>query len=138
MFARILLATDGSPVVERLLLYAEHLGRVEPAEVVVLHAYTPPQQYADVTGYGGLLEQYRLIAEAVVADAVQALEEMGVRARGEVRLGPAAEAIVEAVVEEGIDLVVLGRGGSSGLEELLGSVSAQVLRQARCPVIQIP
>jgi nucleotide-binding universal stress UspA family protein len=136
MFKRILLATDGSPVVERQILYAEHLARVEPAEIVVLHAYAPPEHYANYAGYEQLLEQYRVVAHAVVDEAVNQLRDDGVTARGEACLGSAAEAILGAVADEEIDLVILGRGGGS-LQALLGSVSAQVLRHARCPVLQI-
>ena len=137
MFKQILLATDGSPVVERQILYAEHLARVEPAEIVVLHAYAPPEHYANYAGYEQLLEQYRVVAQAVVDEAVNELRDDGVTARGEVRHGSAAEAILGAVADNDIDLVVLGRGGGS-LQELLGGVSAQVLRHARCPVLLIP
>jgi nucleotide-binding universal stress UspA family protein len=138
MFKRILLATDGSPVVERQILYAEHLARVEPAEIIVLHAYAPPEHYANYAGYEQLLEQYRVVAQAVVDEAVNELQDDGVAARGEVRLGPAAEAILDAVADDNIDLVVLGRRGGGGLQAILGSVSAQVLRHAHCPVLQIP
>jgi nucleotide-binding universal stress UspA family protein len=138
MFKRILLATDGSPVVERQILYAEHLARVEPAEIVVLHAYVPPEHYANYAGYEQLLEQYRVVAQAVVDEAVNELRDDGVIARGEARLGSAAEAILGAVADNDIDLVVLGRRGGGGLQALLGSVSAHVLRHARCPVLQIP
>jgi nucleotide-binding universal stress UspA family protein len=138
MFKRILLATDGSPVVERQILYAEHLARVEPAEIIVLHAYAPPEHYANYAGYEQLLEQYRVVAQVVVDEAVNELQDDGVAARGEVRLGPAAEAILDAVADDNIDLVVLGRRGGGGLQAILGSVSAQVLRHAHCPVLQIP
>jgi nucleotide-binding universal stress UspA family protein len=138
MFKRILLATDGSPVVERQILYAEHLARVESAEIIVLHAYAPPEHYANYAGYDQLLEQYRVVAQAVVDEAVNELRDDGVTARGEVRLGLAAEAILSAASDADIDLIVLGRRGGGSLQELLGSVSAQVLRHARCPVLQIP
>ena len=138
MFKRILLATDGSPVVERLLLYAEHLARVEPAEIIVLHAYAPPEHYATYAGYEQLLEQYRVVAQVVVDEAVNQLRDAGVTARGEVRHASAAEAILGAAADDDIDLVVLGRRGGGSLQELLGGVSAQVLRHARCPVLQIP
>jgi nucleotide-binding universal stress UspA family protein len=138
MFKRILLATDGSPVVERQILYAEHLARVEPAEIIVLHAYMPPEQYANYAGSDQLLEQYRVVAQALVDEAVSELRDDGVAVRGEVRLGPAADAILSALADDDIDLVVLGRRGGGGLQELLGGVSAQVLRHARCPVLQIP
>ena len=59
MFKRVLLTTDGSPVVERQILYAEHLARVEPADLLVFHAYMPPLQYADTPGYEALLQSYQ-------------------------------------------------------------------------------
>jgi nucleotide-binding universal stress UspA family protein len=138
MFKRILLATDGSPVVEREVLYAEHLARVEPAEIIVLHAYEPPDRYADYPGYAQLLEQYDAVARALVEDTVNELREDGVPARGEQRIGPAAEAIISAAEEHDIDLIVMGMRGSSNLRDIIGSVSTQVLRFARCPVLQIP
>jgi nucleotide-binding universal stress UspA family protein len=138
MFKRILLATDGSPVIEREVLYAEHLARVEPAEIIVLHAYEPPVRYELYPGYDQLLQQYHAIAQAVVDDAVNELREDGVQARGEQRIGSAAEAIISAAADYEVDLIVMGMRGSSNLREMLGSVSAQVLRHARCPVLQIP
>jgi nucleotide-binding universal stress UspA family protein len=138
MFKRILVATDGSPVVERELLYAEHLARVEPAELIVLHAYEPPTRYEGYGGYERLLAEYSAVAQAVVDDAVSELQTNGVQAVGELRVGPAAEAIVAAAAEHGVDLIVMGTRGSSDLREMLGSVSAQVLRYAHCPVLQIP
>jgi nucleotide-binding universal stress UspA family protein len=138
MFKRILLATDGSPVAEREVLYAEHLARVEPAEIIVVHAYEPPSRYASYAGYDRLLEHYHAVAQAVVDDVVNELREDGVEARGEVRSGPAAEAIIGAATDHAVDLIVMGTRGSSNLQAILGSVSTQVLRSAHCPVLQIP
>jgi len=138
MFRRLLLATDGSPVVERQILFAEHLARIEPAEIIVLHAYMPPEQYSSYTGYDRLVEQYRAVAQAVVDEVVGELAGDGVTARGEVRGGPVAEAILGAAAEYDIDLIVLGRHSGANLQELLGGVSVKVLRHARCPVLQIP
>jgi nucleotide-binding universal stress UspA family protein len=73
-----------------------------------------------------------------VDEAVQELREDGIVARGEVRVGAVAEAILGAATDNDIDLIVLGRLGGGNLRELLGGVSAQVLRHARCPVLQIP
>jgi nucleotide-binding universal stress UspA family protein len=138
MFKRILVATDGSAVIEREMLYAEHLARVEQAEIIVLHAYEPPSRYESYPGYDQLCESYRLVAQAVVEDAVSELGEYGIHAQGELRLGPAAEAIVAAAAAHDVGLIIMGTRGSSNLQEMLGSVSAQVLRFAHCPVLQVP
>lgn len=138
MFKRILLATDGSPVVERSVLYTGHLARLEQAEVLVLHAYELPERYEGYAGYEALAEQYQAVAQALLNDAVQQLQEDGVQARGELRTGSAAEAIIDAAHEYEIDLIVMGTRGSSKLKDILGSVSMQVLRSTHCPVLEIP
>jgi nucleotide-binding universal stress UspA family protein len=138
MFRRILLATDGSPAVERQILYVEHLARVEPAEVIILHAYEPPAQYTGYAGYDDMLVQYRAVAQAVVDEVVGELNDDGVTAHGELRSGPAADAIIESAIDNAIDLIVLGTSNSGNLQELLGSVSSQVVRRAHYPVLLIP
>jgi nucleotide-binding universal stress UspA family protein len=139
MFKRILLATDGSPIIERVVLFAGHVARVEQAEVIVMHAYDLlNSRYEHYAGYEALTEQYRALAQSVVDDAVTQLREDGIQARGELRAGPAADAIIAAAIDYDISLIVMGTRGSSNLQDILGSVSAHVLRYARCPVLQVP
>lgn len=138
MFKRILLATDGSPIVEREVLYAGHMARVEQAEIIVLHAYEPPEGYAGYDGYEQLIERLQVVAQQVVDDVVAELHEDGVQAHGELRTGPAAQAIINAAIDHDVDLIIMGMRGMSNLREMLGSISAQVLRYAHCPVLQIP
>ncbi len=137
MFNRILVATDGSPVSERLVLYVEHLARVESAAIIVLHAYEPPANYTGYTGYDQLLASYRAVAQVIADDMRNALQEYGISASIELRLGPAAEAILAAAVDLGADLIVIGTPGKNNMREFLGGVSAQVLRHAHCPVLQV-
>jgi nucleotide-binding universal stress UspA family protein len=138
VFKRVLLTTDGSPVIERQVLYTGHLARIEQADVLVLHVYEPLERYQSYPGYDALAEQYQAVAQALVEEAVAQLREDGVQARGELRVGKPAEAIVAAAAEYDIDLIVMGTRGSSNLQDILGSVSAQVLRSAHCPVLQVP
>jgi nucleotide-binding universal stress UspA family protein len=138
MFKRILVATDGLSVSERQVLYAEHLARVEHAEIIVLHAYQPPANYASYAGYDQLLASYRAVAQAVADDMVNALREYGISAAAETRLGPAAETILAAAADLSADLIVIGTSSDVNVRELLGGVSAQVLRHAACPVLLVP
>jgi nucleotide-binding universal stress UspA family protein len=137
MFHRILVATDGSPVSERMVLYVEHLARVESAAIIVLHAYEPPIGYSGYTGYDQLLASYRAVAQAIVDDMSNALQEYGISVAAELRIGPAAEAILAAAVDLDADLIVIGTPGNTNVREFLGGVSAQVLRHAHCPVLQV-
>jgi nucleotide-binding universal stress UspA family protein len=113
-------------------LYAEHLARVEHAELFVLHAYELPARYAEFSGYDQLSECFQAVAQALADDAASALRDDGFAATSEVRVGPAGDAIIAAAKEYDIDLIVMGTRSGSNLQAMLGSVSAYVLRHAHC------
>lgn len=141
MFRTILMATDGSPAVERLLVFTEHMARRTDAQVIVVHAYELPQSYEWTEGYGQLAAGYATVAQEVVDDAVDALVKVGIHATGDVRRGPAAAAIVEAARLHQVDLIIMGgraQKQDSVTEQLLGSVSSAVLRFTYCPVLVVP
>jgi nucleotide-binding universal stress UspA family protein len=139
MFRKIVFANEGSPAGDRALLYLEHIGRKEGSEVVIVHAFQVPNNYASTEAYDELHSAYEHAAWAIVEDAVRELERADVLVRGIVREGPAARVILEVAEEENASLIVLGtRGPSSTAELLLGSVSTEVLRFARCPVMAVP
>lgn len=141
MFKTIIFATDGSVAADRVLLYAEHVARVEGAHVIVVHAYQLPQAYEWTESYKDLEAEFKQVAEEVAEDAVSELQRSGVQAVADVRQGPAPEAILEAAQAHEADLIVMGSRVSSRdnvAELLLGSVSAYVLRYAPCPVLAVP
>jgi len=136
---KIVFAHEGSPAGDRALIYIEHLARQEGSEVVVLHAFEVPNRYTTYDAYDDLHQTFEKAAWEVVDDAVAELEKAHVRVRGIVREAPAARAILELAEKENASLIVLGtRGPSSAQELLLGSVSSEVLRFARCPVMAVP
>jgi nucleotide-binding universal stress UspA family protein len=56
-----------------------------------------------------------------------------------VRFGDPAHAIVEYARSQGIDLIVMGTHGRTGVTRaLLGSVTERVVRLAPCPVLTVP
>ena len=53
--------------------------------------------------------------------------------------GPAIEKILSTATEQKADLIVMGSHGHGALYELLvGSVTAGVLKEAKCPVLVVP
>jgi nucleotide-binding universal stress UspA family protein len=139
MFRKIVFANEGSSAADRALLYVEHLAKKDDAEVIVLHAFEVPDRYITTEAYDELHASFEKASWAVVDEAVEELEGGGVLARGLVREGSAARIILEVADEENASLIILGtRGPSSATELLLGSVSAEVLRFARCPVLAVP
>jgi nucleotide-binding universal stress UspA family protein len=105
----------------------------------VLHAFEPPDRYSATEGYEGLRAQYEAVAQEVVDDAAAYLEERDVSARGIALAGDVARAILETAEQEDVSLIVVGsRGPSSVAELVLGNVTLEVLRFARCPVLVVP
>ena len=55
-----------------------------------------------------------------------------------VATGKAADAILHAAQEDGVDLIVMGTHGHTGLcHTILGSVAEAVMRHSRCPVLMV-
>ena len=141
MFRKILVAVDGSTGNERVLLFAEHLARVESAELVVVHAFELPSEYEWTDGFDALREATEAIAAEVVADALEVVNGEEGKAFADVRPGPPAQAILQAAHAHAVDLIIVGSRSAhhgSAAETLLGSVSARVLRESTCPVLVIP
>ncbi|MDX9953341.1 MAG: universal stress protein [Anaerolineae bacterium] len=139
MFKRILFAHDATPAAERALPYLEHLARVEEGTVLVLHVYEPAEQYNTMQGYEAMVASLEALSRELVEDAVDYLETAGVAAEGLVRAGAPAAVILQTAMEQNVALIVLGTRGPSNVKDLLlGDVSTEVLRYARCPVLLVP
>lgn len=139
MFKRILFAHNATPASERALLYLEHLAQLEQAEVIVLHVYEAPERYIATQGYSDLIKQFEIVAHEVVNDSVEHLQKTGISAMGIVEVGNPARVILETSQSENVSLIVMGtRGPSNVTDVLLGDVSMEVLRHARCPIFMVP
>ena len=141
MFKTIIMATDGSPAVERLIVYTEHMARRTDAQVIVVHAFQLPTVYEWTDAYAVLCERYRLVAQEVADDAVDALKQVGIQAVADIREGDAAREIVEAGRVHQADLIIMGSRAQTRdtvAETILGSVSSAVLRYSYCPTLLIP
>src|SRR5688500_4151693 len=149
MFARLLVALDGSEIAERVLPYAEALAERFGASVTLLRA-TPSAgallaETAGAIPVGGPVLDPTPIAEAERREAAGYLAAVADRLRGkgiEVRVeqpeGAADEILVRRAGELGADLIAMTTHGRGGLERLVfGSVADAVLRHAPCPVLLV-
>jgi universal stress protein A len=129
---RILAATDFSLCSLAALEYAEDLARQFGAELCLLHATGPAAIPAEVGEVG------REPAERTLARSVERLRVHGLAARGLLRTGGAAEAILKVAAAERASLIVMGTHGRSGISRvLMGSVAELVVRDAPCPVLTV-
>jgi nucleotide-binding universal stress UspA family protein len=118
------------------------LARRHGAELVLLHAYPiPGYTFPDgsVVASPKMMDELAEQAERHLsewkrdAEALGASNVVSVKAVGE----PATE-IVAYARERGMDLVVVGTHGRTGLEHaLMGSVAERVVRRAPCPVLTV-
>jgi nucleotide-binding universal stress UspA family protein len=70
-------------------------------------------------------------------DAIRPTDR-AVRVERVFREGPSTDVILEAADEYEADVIVMGTHGRTGFRRLvLGSVTEEVLRKARCPVLTV-
>lgn len=138
LFNKILIATDGSKYSLGAAREGLEIARFHGSKVFVLYVIDM-RALANVSGMPVPENMYML------------LEEEGRRAIGEVKKmagdlpvetfvlsGYPGPTIVEFAKDNGIDLIITGTLGKSGIEALLlGSVAASVVRHAPCPVLVV-
>jgi nucleotide-binding universal stress UspA family protein len=137
----IVIATDGSPQAREAVEYGLELAIAENAKAVLLQVM-PPTDWTRLDR-GGLLrplaEEVRLSAAPALVEASELAAERGVPFATEVVAGRPADEIVAYADSIGADLIVIGsRGRGAVAGALLGSVSRDVLRESRTPVVVVP
>ncbi len=133
---KILLPVDFSTVGEAALQMATSLARDTGAKLIVLHVEEPPMAYGGGELYYGLVEPdrtelTRMLHEVKPSDpAIEVVYRMVT--------GDPATAVVQVAEEEGVDFIVVGSHGRTGLSRLLmGSVAEAIVRKAECNVITV-
>ncbi|WP_247003395.1 universal stress protein [Halosolutus gelatinilyticus] len=134
MARQVLVPMDDSATARAALEYA--LERYPDDEFTVVHAIDDLE-----AGYGGRPPavdgdgpdlDFFDEAERIAAEYDRPVETRVIE-------GQAADAILEFADEEGIDEIVMGSEGRSGVSRmLLGSVAEQVTRRASIPVTIVP
>jgi nucleotide-binding universal stress UspA family protein len=135
----IVVGVDGSAEAAAALRFAVAEARLHKAPLLVLSAWeVPATAVAGAMVPAIALGDFEAAAEGAVAHAVAEAARLApdVECTGRAAHGPAAAVLVEATGPE--DLLVVGRSGRGGVAGLLlGSVSRQVLHDARCPVVVV-
>jgi nucleotide-binding universal stress UspA family protein len=135
---RILVPTDFSAHADEAFRTAHTLARATGAEVVVFHVARPP---AVVTEGGAVLTEpgrepvnlWERFREMQSGDPRVRVEHQVIVADR-----PGATHILEILDRLGCDLIVMGTQGRRGLRQILfGSVTEDVVRRARCPVMVV-
>jgi CBS domain-containing protein len=137
LFRKILAPTDQSPAGTLALTQAARLAAESGAQLLVLHAVNtarPPAETGNIWGSGETTDD-RLRKE-ILAPLQKLDQARGARLDVAIRWGEPVKAILEAAIEHGSELIVLGSKGAGGAPTL-GHVARQVAGSAPCPVLLV-
>ncbi len=130
----ILVPTDFSTASDAVFPHAEALAKQKSASLLILHVEEPPLAYGGGELYYGLPEPnseriLKMLEGVRPADQTVAFTHR-------LAMGDPAGEIVRIAAEEGVEMIVLGTHGRSGMARMLmGSVAETVVRRAPCPVL---
>ncbi|RLI56223.1 MAG: universal stress protein [Candidatus Thorarchaeota archaeon] len=134
----ILVAVDGSAYSEKAVRYACAMGPALHAEIVLLHVV--PMMVSATPYHDTVSDQPFLalqqVGEDILSRAKRIATDLGCEVVDLVSNGDPASRIIEIASERGVDLIIMGSRGVSGLKRLFtGSISDKVSKQAPCPVM---
>ncbi|MBK9490008.1 MAG: universal stress protein [Haliscomenobacter sp.] len=142
---KILVPTDFSENAQQALDVAVQIAKKIDAEIVLLHvneqigAALPVSEYY-YTYDRSIEEKYLNMVhenlEKMLGDVAARLNAHNIRTA--VIGGPFSTIVEDVVQTEGVDLIIMGTKGASGLKEFfVGSNTEKVVRTAKCPVLTV-
>ena len=138
MYDEILVPTDGSEASRRAIEHAVDLASKYDARIHALYVVDTSVYLTLETGAEMVIESLEEEGKSAVRAVEDAATAAGVEVVTEVVDGSAHDAILSYVADNGIDLVVMGTHGRTGLDRyLLGSVTERVVRTSDVPVLTV-
>jgi universal stress protein A len=137
----VLVPIDFSATADGALAYAMALAQQFHARLTLLHVLDlTPVTMEEMTA--GVVATYLDDLETDAQHLLQASRERVQRAglQGESLLvqGTPTQTIIDTAGEQGVDLIIMGTHGRTGLAHMfLGSVAEHVVRQGPCPVLVV-
>jgi len=134
-FSRILLVTDFSVCSEAAVPFVRLLAEQYNSELMVAHVVRE-HRAGPLDSVPGNISP-TAAAEAQMSNFL-ASHPMGRQLNSIVRLGGVAETVAAIILEQRIDLVVIGTHGRSGVGKLMmGSIAQAIFNVALCPVLTV-
>lgn len=140
---KILTPIDFSDYADRALAWALSLADRYQAEVTLLYVEPDLTKMWGAHLLGGKepakeLTQFWAENEMRLQHKATDLQQQGKRVTALIRHGYPFDEICKAADEHGIDLIVMGTRGITGLSHVtMGSVAERVVRHAPCPVLTV-
>jgi nucleotide-binding universal stress UspA family protein len=126
----ILVATDFSSASKMAMLYASSIARRHGSRLLIAHVVDSKSERA-------IMDRWRA-GQTEVMDHFIAGRLHGIEHELLVRSGDVWPVLSQMISERGIDLVVVGTRGRTGVRKIiLGSVAEDIFRQSACPVLTV-
>jgi nucleotide-binding universal stress UspA family protein len=142
---RVVVGTDGSSAAKRAMDTLIAFARPERCDVFVRSVVEPPAMAAPglpelaavpPDAFDRVIHEQTRDANRAVDAAVSGFADAGFACEGDVAMGPAEVALLDAVRDRDADLVVVGSRGLGRFAEMtLGSVSSHVVRTAPATLV---
>jgi nucleotide-binding universal stress UspA family protein len=149
-FQKILVAIDGSDKSLEAADYSITLAKNMGAQLIILNVLeTEPWYYGKRAYEWGSAEQLDKVYANEMAEIQKILDEikekaktLGIQSKTKILMIPRMEGTIKSILkyaeDEGIDLIVVGTRGRTGIKRmLLGSVASGVVTLAHCPVMVV-
>jgi nucleotide-binding universal stress UspA family protein len=145
--SRILMPVDYSDASREAVQFACYLAKHLGAALDIVHVWDRPAYVADtvVVAQGGgkpksLAEMIRENAEAEMKEFLASCQvSADVRVTSHLESGEPASTILRVAEKTGVDLVIVGTHGRTGVRHLLlGSIAEKLVRLSPVPVLTVP
>lgn len=137
----VLVPIDFSATADRALAYAIALGQQLQARLTLLHVLdlTPVTMDEMPPGMTATyLDDLETDAQHLLQASRERVQRAGLQAESLLVQGTPTQTIIDTAGEQGVDLIIMGTHGRTGLAHvLLGSVAEHVVRQGPCPVLVV-
>lgn len=142
MYKKILLPTDGSEYAERAEKHALFIAEASGAEIIALsvveNSYFATLPADETVSYVNDLLKTETEKNLVSVQKMKKEMESSVKISLCIEEGSPANAILNTIEKENIDLVIMSSSGRTGLSRLImGSVAEKVVKSAKCSVLVI-
>ncbi|RNI14611.1 universal stress protein [Methanohalophilus sp. RSK] len=139
IYKKILIATDGSTENKKAVSYGIELAKLSGARVYVTYV-ADTASFDSIPMDGGWEMMYELLEKEGKEITDKVISDTGDDIEIESKLleGHPGHEIIDFAESNGIDLIVMGTHGKSGLDRfLLGSVAEKVTRNSHVPVMVV-
>jgi nucleotide-binding universal stress UspA family protein len=137
----VLVPIDFSATADRALAYAIALGQQLQVRLTLLHVLDLTPVTVDEMPPGmtaTYLDDLETDAQYLLQASRERVQSVGLQAESLLVQGTATQTIIDTAGEQGVDLIIMGTHGRTGLAHvLLGSVAEHVVRQGPCPVLVV-